>query len=157
MKIKIVKIIILIFIMFFCFYAVHTFALYRDSKNGSGSMKAATWSVTRSQSQSGDSIDVISGGDTDTYSLTVQSNSEVDVKYKIIISNLPTGIEVDLDNGGYLTPSNGSLTIQNNNTVINYNDVSKTKTHTLTFRAVSGTESVLNQEIDIDVEFSQVV
>lgn len=154
---KIVKLIVLFFIIFFGFCTLHTFALYRNSKSSSGSIETATWSVTRSQSQSGDSIDVVVGGDTDTYSLTVQSNSEVDVKYKIIISNLPTGIEVDLDNTGYLTPSNGSLTIQNNNTVINYNDVSKTKTHTLTFRAVSGASLVTNQEIDIDVEFSQIV
>lgn len=154
---KIVKLIVLFFIIFFGFCTVHTFALYRNSKASSGSMVAATWNVSRSQSQSGDSIDIVVGGDTDTYTLTVQSNSEVDVEYKIIISNLPAGIEVDLDGGGYLTPSNGNLTIQNANTVINYNDDSKTKTHVLTFRAVSGTAEVLNQEIDIDVEFSQVV
>ena len=155
MKKKIISLLVLILLLFCTMY---TFALYRNTRNGIGTIKSATWSVTRSQSQSGDSINVIPGGSTDTYELTVESNSEVDVKYKIIISNLPSGVEVDLDNTGFLTPTvNGDLVIENANTIINYNDVSKTKVHTLTFRAVSGTEEVLNQEIDIDVEFSQVV
>ena len=157
MKKTIIKRFILIISILLILYAIRTFALYRNASQGSGSIAAATWSVTRSQSQSGDSIDVIPGGITDTYTLTVQSNSEVDVEYKIVINNLPSGIEVDLDNTGYLTPTSGTLTIQNANTIINYNDVSKTKNHTLTFRAISGASFVSNQEIDIDVEFKQAM
>lgn len=155
MKNKIIKPMILVIVIALIFYAVHTFALLRNRANGTGSIDTARWSVTRSQSQSRDSIEVIPGGITDTYNLTVQSNSEVDVVYKIIISNLPSGIEVALDNGNYLTPSSGTLTIQTANTVINYNDATKTKNHTLTFRATSGAPIVTDEEIDIDVEFKQ--
>lgn len=154
---KIVKLIVLFFIIFFGFCTLHTFALYRNSKGSSGSMVTATWNVTRSQSQSSDSLEVYAGGETDSYTLTVQSNSEVDVKYKIIIDNLPSGVEVDIDNTGYLTPTAGVLTIENNNTFINYNDAVKTKTHVLTFKAAAGSTLVDNQEIDIDVEFRQDV
>ena len=154
---KIVKLIVLFFIIFFGFCTLHTFALYRNSKGSSGSMVTATWNVTRSQSQSGDSLEVYAGGETDSYTLTVQSNSEVDVKNNIIIDNLPSGVEVDIDNTGYLTPTAGVLTIENNNTVINYNDAVKTKTHVLTFKAEAGSTLVDNQEIDIDVEFRQGV
>jgi len=154
MKKRVISSLVFIVAMAFIFYAIHTFAILRQSAQGTGSIKAATWSVTRSQSQEGDSIDVTPGVDTDTYTLTVQSASEVDVVYKIIISNLPTGVEVDLDNTGFQSPSAGTLTIQNANTVINYNDGVKTKTHTLTFRALDGTTPI-SQEIDIDVEFKQ--
>ena len=103
-----------------------------------------------------DSINVYKGGATDSYTLTVQSNSQVDVLYKIIISNLPSGVEVDIDNTGYLTPTaSGTLTIENANTVINYGDSTKTKTHILTFRATNEAQLVTNQKIDIDVEFRQ--
>lgn len=157
MKNKRFNIILVIILLSFIFYSVHTFALMRKGTNGSGSLDAATWSVSRNYSQSGDSLEVYAGGETDSYSLTVQSNSEVDVKYKIIIDNLPVGVEVDIDNTGYLTPTDGVLTIENNNTVINYNDAVKTKTHVLTFRAAAGSTLVDNQEIDIDVEFRQDV
>ncbi len=132
-----------------------TFALVRFRSNSSGSIKSAKWSVSRNYSQPGDSIEIYKGGDTDSYTLTVESASEVDVKYKIIIQNLPEGVEVDLDNTGYQTPSNGTLTIENANTVINYNDAIKTKNHTITFKATNAASLVTNQAINIDVEFRQ--
>ena len=132
-----------------------TFALVRLRSNSSGSIKSAKWSVSRNYSQPGDSIEIYKGGDTDSYTLTVESASEVDVKYKIIIQNLPEGVEVDLDNTGYQTPSNGVLTIENANTVINYNDAIKTKNHTITFKATNTASLVTNQAINIDVEFRQ--
>ncbi len=155
MKRKIIKPMILVIGILLIFYAVHTFALLRSSTNGSSSIKTATWSVTRNQSQSGDSIEIIPGITTDSYTLTVQSNSEVDVIYSIIISNLPTGVEVDLDNSGnYITPTSGTVRISPAGT-INYNDSTKTKNHTITFRATNSAIPVLDQEINIDVEFKQ--
>ena len=38
---------------------------------------------------------------------------------------------------------------------INYNDSTKTKNHTITFRATNSAIPVLDQEINIDVEFKQ--
>ncbi len=155
MKNKIIKPMLLVIGILLIFCAVHTFALLRSSTSGSGTIDTATWSVTRNQSQSGDSIEIVPGLSTDSYTLTVQSNSEVDVIYSIIISDLPTGVEVDLDNSGnYRTPTSGTLRINSAGT-INYNDSVKTKTHTLTFRAANGTTPVSDQEINIDVEFKQ--
>ncbi len=155
MKNKIIKPMILVIGIALIFYAVHTFALLRNRASGTGSIDTATWSVTRNQSQSGDSIEIVPGMSTDSYTLTVQSNSEVDVIYSIIISNLPTGVEVDLDNSGnYRTPTSGTIRMSSVGT-INYNDSVKTKNHTLTFRAANGTTPVTDQEIDIDVEFKQ--
>ena len=100
-------------------------------------------------------MEVIPELSTDVYNLTVTSTSEVDVVYTIIISNLPTGVEVALDNGTYQPSSNGTVRISNAQTVINYNDAVKTKNHTLTFRATSSAQVVSDQEIDVDVEFKQ--
>ncbi len=155
MKNKLIRILTFVIGILLVFYAIQTFALMRASTNGSGSLNTSTWSVTRNQSQSGDSIDIYRGGATDSYTLTVQSNSEVDVRYKIIINNLPSGVEVDIDNLGYQTPTSGSLTVENANTIINYNDAKKTKTHIITFRATDESTPVTNQKIDIDVEFRQ--
>ena len=100
MKKRIIKTLILCIVIIIVSYAVHTFALMRASGSVNGSINTSTWSVTRNHSQSGDSINVYKGGATDSYTLTVQSAAEVDVLYKIIISNLPSGVEVDIDNTG---------------------------------------------------------
>ena len=157
MKKKILRSILFVVIILFVFCAIQTFAIFKKASSGANSIQTATWSVTRSQSANGDSIDVTPGIATDNYILTVQSNSEVDVVYSIIIRNLPTGVEVDIDNSGnYRVPVNGTVTISSAGT-INYNDTVKTKNHTLTFRATNGATPISDQEIDIDVEFKQVI
>ena len=144
-----------VFAIFVFTVIVTTFAIFRGSGSGTGSVRAATWSISRSQSSSGDSLEVIPELSTDVYNLTVTSASEVDVVYTVIISNLPTGVEVSLDNGTYQPSSNCTVRISNAQTVINYNDAVKTKNHTLTFRATSSAQVVSDQEIDVDVEFKQ--
>ena len=157
MKKYLLKSLIVVIVLVSVFCTVRTFAILRNRTNSSGSLDTASWSVTRNYSQTGDSLEIYPGGATDSYTLTVSSASEVDVLYKILISNLPVGVEVDLDNTGYQTPTAGSLSIENANTVINYNDSEKTKTHILTFRATSGAQLVTDQEININVEFRQDV
>jgi len=138
------------------FFVIQTFAMYRDSASGEGTIPAATWSVTRSYSDPNDSLELTSGTITDDYTLTVQSNSKVDVIYDIIISNLPEGVVVSLDDGSDLPQEEGKITIPNAGT-INYNDSEKVREHTLTFKAISGATAVSEQEIDIDVEFRQAL
>ena len=157
MKKYLLKSLIIVIVLVSVFCTVRTFAILRNRTNSSGSLDTASWSVTRNYSQTGDSLEIYPGGATDSYTLTVSSASEVDVLYKILISNLPVGVEVDLDNTGYQTPTAGSLSIENANTVINYNDSEKTKTHILTFRATSGAQLVTDQQININVEFRQDV
>lgn len=154
MKVKFFIIVFVIIISCFCIPA--SLALYRDSKQGTGSMEAATWSVTRNHSASGDSLNLIPDSLNDDYTLTVQSNSEVDVYYSVIISNLPTGVEVSIDNGSFLTPTNNTITI-NNVGLIRHSDQTKTRSHILTFRATSSAETTSNQQIHIDVKFQQTL
>lgn len=157
MKKKIIFLLLFPVIMLFVFCATKTFAIYRKNASADGDLSAATWSISRSTSQQGDSIDVIPELASDTYNLTVTSSSEVDVTYTIIISNLPSGVEVLLDNDttNVYTPTSGTITIDAG--TINYNDAIKTKNHTLTFRATSNAQYVNSQEIDIDVEFKQTL
>ena len=89
-----------------------------------------------------------------TYTLNVKSLSEVDVKYDIVISNLPTGIEVSLNGVDFYQASNGRIVI-NNAGIILYSG-SRTNTHTLTFRGVSGASFVNNQEVTINVVAEQL-
>ena len=134
-----------------------TFAIYRKSASGTGSIRTANWSISRSTSQAGDLIEVIPGVSDDTYDLTVTSSSEVDVTYTIVLSNLPDDIQVKLDEGNFMFPDSVTHKLTISGGTINYNDSIKTKNHTLTFRAASGAQTVSEQEIDIDVEFKQTL
>lgn len=148
------KLLIIAIIAVLCLSAALTYAMYRKGKTGSGSLDAATWSITRTQP--GGDIDLVADDTTtDTYTLTVTSASEVDVIYKIIIDNVPTGVSVKLDDGAYQTPPANSNTITINAGTINYNDSVKTKTHTLTFKASANAQLVTDEDVDIDVEFRQ--
>lgn len=136
--------------------AIGSFALFRGGTQAAGSIATAEWSVTRNQSASGDSLEIMRQVTTDTYTLSVRNDSEVDVKYNVIIDNLPDGVKVSLDGGSYQTEVNNSITFTNVGR-INYNAATKTRNHTLTFSAEPNAEIVSNQEIDIDVVFIQVV
>jgi hypothetical protein len=153
MRKKKIIFVIVILLLFFC--ARKTFAIFKSFGQRTNSIPTAVWSVSRNHSSSSDSIDLIKEHGGDDYTLTVQSNSEVDVTYSVIISNLPVGVEVDLDGVTY-TQSNNEIRINDVDTIY-YSDQTKTRTHTLTFRATSGSTVISNQQIDIDVEFSQTV
>ena len=145
------RIILSIIVILFVFCGALSFALYRKSGQGTGTIDAATWSISRSQN--GGSLEVMPGYTTADYTLTVSSASEVDVIYTVIISNLPAEVEVALD-GVYQPQQNNEIVFDDAGT-INYNDSVKTKTHTLTFRAAANAQPVTEQDVDIDVEFRQ--
>ena len=152
-KKKIIFIFPVLILLFFC--AMQTFGIFRSSGDDNKTVPSAIWSVSRNHSSSSDSIDLVKGQDEDDYTLTVESRSEVDVTYSVIISDLPAGVEVDLDGVTY-PQSNNEIRIDNVGAIY-YSDQEKVKTHTLTFRATNEASIVAGNEIDIDVEFKQII
>ncbi len=143
---------ILLVVTILPFGVSETLAIYRSSVQANGSLNTATWSVS-AISQQGNTLNLVSDGvSTQNYSLTVQSLSEVDVDYTIIISNLPAGVEIALDDNNFLPQTNNTITF---NGSILYNDATKIKNHILKFRSNVGTTAISNREIDIDVIFKQ--
>ena len=133
-----------------------TFALFRSSANVTGTIKAAKWDVDLTEDND-NSLEVIRGElSNDTYTFTVSNDSEVDVEYKIILSNVPNNIQIKLDNGEYRSPSNGTITIDPAGTIL-YSSQNHEKTHTLTFKALSGAALVNDAQIQLDVVISQIL
>lgn len=157
MKQKLTSALLLIVIALAIFGISSTYAVFKDVKHGTGTVTGATWSVTRNQSGSSTVLNVIPDSVNDSYTLTVESNSEVDVTYTVVINNLPPGIEVKLDNNSFTSQvTAGTITFPNVGT-ITYNDNDRIRTHTLTFKALDNTSPVSNQQINIDVRFKQVL
>jgi len=135
-----------------------TLAIYRDNLDLSTDVALADWEVSLNQTGENSLLEVVPGtaNDTDTYTLNIQSLSEVDVKYTIIISNLPSGVEVALDDGTFQVQTNNTVTFTNAGTIL-YTDASDVKSHVLKFKATSGASIVNNQTVDINVLVEQIL
>ena len=134
-----------------------TFSMLRTSLGANGALSLATWSVTLNQEGVNDELTIVPVTSNDIYELNVTSTSKVDIKYTIVISNLPAGVQVALDNGTPESQDNDNkITFTDAGTIL-YNDVNKTKSHMLTFSAVANTTPVNSQTVSIDVIASQML
>ena len=150
-----VRIMIIVFVLSF-FIIPSTISMLKSSARATTELSLARWNVSLNQTGANDSLTIVREGLNDSYTLSLTSTAEVDIKYDIIIKNLPTGVEVSVDNGSFVQQVNNVVTLTNVGTVL-YTDSNKTKTHTLHFRAVSGATIVRDQTVDIDVLVEQVL
>ena len=147
------KLSIMIIVSIFVFFVIPlTYALFKGIINSSAAMNAASYSVTLNQTQEDSYISVVAGDNTSSasYTVNITSTSEVDIIYSIIVDNVPSGVTVSLDNGSFTLPTNNKVIFANVST-INYSDVNKTKSHTLTFKAAASAATLNDEEIDVDV------
>lgn len=147
-----------IFVFAFLFFAflTHSFGMFKNNSTVTGTINAAEWSVSLEQSGVNNTLSIIPESTNANYTLNVKSLSEVDVVYTIVISNLPQGVEVALDNGQFQSQTNNTITFTDAGTIL-YSSINRTNSHTLTFKAVSGATYVNNQTVDIDVIVHQVM
>ena len=128
------------------------FALFRNSLSGNGTLSTAGWQVSINQQNENDNLSVVPGvsASSANYRVNITSNSEVDAIYSIVVDGLPVGVSVAIDGGTPVQPVNNQVIFSNVGTIY-YTDSVKTKRHTLTFAAASGTTLVNNQTININV------
>lgn len=131
-------------------------SVYKSGSNSSKTISLAKWDVELNQDDENGTLSVIPNATTATYTINIEATSEVDMEYVIVVSNLPAGIEVSVDNGAYRPQSNNSITFDEDWTIL-YSDVDKTRSHVLTFRATSGAAAISNQNVDISVIAQQSI
>lgn len=148
--------IVIIAILLLLFLARSTFSIFRNGSEINGNVPLAEWSVSLEQTGVNNSLTIIPGGTNANYTLNVKSLSEVDVVYTVVISNLPSGVEVSLDSGTFVAESNGTVTFTDAGTIL-YTAQNRTNSHTLTFKATTNASIVSNRTVNIDVIASQVL
>ena len=152
-----INIVILIVLVMF-FVTSFSYAIYVGNGHLNGDIVSADWNVSLNQTGINNYLSVVANGGTATYNLNIVSNSSVDVVYSIVLSNLPTGVSVKLDNAQNFTEQSSSHEIIFSNAgSINYTGNQITKTHTLTFKADIGASIVENQQISVDVIARQII
>jgi len=130
--------------------------VFHMNEETSGIAGIAEWNVSITPDNN-NSIQLRPNGTPGSYTLTVESSSEVDTSYSIVVSNIPSGVQVKINTeNDFRIPTNNKVTFSNVGTIL-YNASPKTVTHTLTFKAVNGATLVNNQTVDVDVIFEQVL
>lgn len=145
------------FSLFASYYTTNTFTKCVGSLSKSGALNIAKWDVSLNPT-SGNTFNIIAGNTSEnledqTYTFTITNYSDVALSYNIVLSNVPAGVEVIFDNVTYYESSN-VVSITNAGSFLT-TDLNNTHTHSLTFIAPTGTASVINNEVDIDVDFVQ--
>lgn len=158
MKQRYLVYICLVFIMAIFLVIPLTRAVLKSSAVSSKTATAAEWNVSLTQVSTTNNVTLISGTDTQVYSLKVSSESEVAVTYAIEIGNIPSGVKIKLDQRqNYETPdSNNKITFSNAGTIV-YSPQGGENTHTLTFTSDPGTQVASNIQLAVKVIVQQVL
>ena len=155
LKKKFIVFLFIYFILLTSYSAFNTLSKYASQVNTSDQASVARFSVNATGNNSNISMIAGNGGSSLTYTVTITSTSEVATDYSIILTNVPTGVKVKLDNGSYMSETNNEISFNNVGTFVP-NDSNSTRTHTLTFMAEIGTATQSNSSIGLDVVFTQV-
>ena len=134
-----------------------TYSIYKNENNNSvASVLVANWNVSLEQTGVSNSLNLVPEESNATYNLNVKSLSGVDISYTIVISNIPTGVEVSIDGTNFVAGTNGTATFSNAGTIL-HGDSNRISTKTITFRGTSSATTATNLPIYIDVIARQIV
>lgn len=115
-----------------------------------GGQGVAEWSV--SATSASDDLDLLAGGEAQSYILSVASTSDVACEYAITVSNVPEGVKVGVDGiAPAAADANGEIVFDGYS--LNVRD---SRDHTLVFKASLDAGAMTDHDIDIDVEFAQI-
>ena len=130
-------------------------AKYRTNLQATNSASIAGWHVsTNVVDNTNNNLSIVSENNAASYTVEVNSTSEVTTRYTIVLTNVPTGLQVKLDGGNYQTPTNNKITF--NAGTFAPSDATPTHTHTLTFNDPLTTSNSGNVVVNIDVLFEQI-
>ena len=144
--------------LFVSSFSLVSLAKYVSSFDTETEAIIAKWDVSLdTDSNESDTLDLTIGSDNNpSYNLKITSVSEIKTSYSIVISDLPTGAKVKLDERDYVPSENGVVTFDNVGYInADANDENKTKSHNLKFNLPIGTETIDGDEVNIDVIFNQ--
>ena len=154
-KKKFITFLLIYLILFTSYFSVITLSKYVGTTRGAGTTAIAKWEVSVDTSDNdSNTLNLVSGNTTQNYILKLTSTSETVATYSIILSNVPSELEVKLDDGSYMMPVDNTITYEDVG-YINANASNRTVTHTLTFNAPIDSNILSTNQINIDVKFVQ--
>lgn len=155
-KKKKILILLIIYFVFLTFsFSIYTLAKYAGVVSKRATVEVALWDVSLDTTVTpSDDLDIVSGTTTQIYKLKVKSNSEVATTYDIKLKNLPSGVQVKVDNGNFINATGNQITFTNVGE-FDASSANREREHTLTFKAPLGTSEISDHEINLEVVFTQ--
>ena len=157
LKKKYVIFLSLYFIVFISHFTIVTFAKYTSFLNREGNLSVAKWDIdfVGADNQVLPTMTIGKSSTYQNYNLSITSTSEIAINYSIVISDVPTGVRVQVDddtiyNERYneiIIPDLGSFDADDNNVTHN---------HKLTLIVPLGIDTIDNQVLNMDVIFTQI-
>lgn len=160
---KKIKSFIYIYTLFFILcLSIITMAKYTGVISGESSVPVAKWDVSLlgvdgEELPNNKILPTIIIGNSNTYpdyNLKVTSKSEVGVNYKLVISNVPTGLKVKIDDTLEVGPTDSTINVLLGH--FSATNAEVTRNHKLTFIVPDGASPIDNRELNLDVIFEQV-
>lgn len=130
-------------------------AKFTATSSEADSVRIATFRVSATENAQQHNQLVLNSaeGTSDKYEFKVQNDSEVAVKYTVIIKNLPADVNITLNDSQTVTSSKESNIVEFD--AINLG-ADSTDTCTLKFTALDDAESGIYEGIAVDVQFEQI-
>jgi len=152
--IKYKKIVFLIFLVI-CIVP-SCYALFNSFSKSYGNLALAKWNVSLIQDGEENYLSLVPDITNASYKVNIESLSEVDVIYSIVINDLPVGVSIALDDGEFTQQSDNTIIFADVGNIL-YSDNDKTKSHVLTFKADDNANYLDNHVVNINVVVRQVV
>ena len=136
-------------------YSFGSSARYTSDIAGSSNASVAKWNVDVSPVTQTSTFSAVAGNTMPIdYTVRVTSTSQVSSNYYIVVNNIPNGVKVAIDDGTQQVPTNNTITFSNVGT-FNVDDLNNYRDHKLTFYVPIESNAVNNNNVDIQVVFSQ--
>lgn len=122
----------------------------------SGDMQVAKWDVRVAGAS--EAVNMVAGGATQSYAVTVTNNSDVSSTYAIKVSNIPAGVKVGLSDGSLQEPSGGVVIFTNTGGALGFEAPNNSRQHTLVLQADLDDAAASpegGEQVDVDVLFVQ--
>lgn len=159
LKKKFVVFLSLYAMFFISYFTLTTLSRYTSLLYMNANVSVAKWDVSIA-GEDEKKLETMFIGNSSTYQsyeLSVTSKSEIAIKYSAIITNVPNGVQIQVDNDAIYSAPIGSNTITIEELGgFNLEDENKTHNHKLTVLVPSGVEPFENKELAIDIVFTQV-
>ena len=120
--------------------------------------QVAVWNVTADIDD--DEMEIVTGNGVSEYPITVTNDSDVASDCRIVLTGVPSGVEVKLSGDGIDSDSPLSGVVDGDKIIFSSNDAlvlgfNQTKNYTIQFSAPLSTDAMSEEEISVDVELIQ--
>ena len=147
-----IRFILIFFFLIIICNIVNTYCKYQSNNSFNNSIAIAKWEVDTNINN--EILNLVSNNNVQDYIVNISYKSDVASDYQIILSNIPEGIKVSLNDDMYINSDNNHQIVFNAG-IINATKEQVNIADTLHFISTLDSDNLSNYKIQIEVVFNQ--